>query len=276
MRKLLTLSIATIVLAACSDSNAVTDPATTLTSAAATASGPTASLASATDANAGDKEWQDMGGDEDEDRDPRVKTYRVTITNLTSGQPLSPGVVVTHNRRASLFGLGKRASAGIRAIAEDGDPSVAATALDGARGVYSVITTTAPVGITGGSAFPNSLSFEVTARGNAKLLSLSLMLICTNDGFVGLDAVRLPRGRRAEVYYAAGYDAGTEKNTEVASSIVPPCFGIGPVQGLMGGSDRTPERGRIRPHRGIKGIADLTAAHDWKGPVAKVVVQRIN
>lgn len=262
MRKLLTLTLATLAVAACSDSGTVTEPTT--------------SLASATAADSRENEWNDMGGDEDDDRDPGVKTYKVTITNLTTGQPMSPAVALTHNRRASLFDVGTRASEGIRAIAEDGDPSVAAAALQGARGVYSVLTTTAPIGIKGGTAFPNSLSFEITARGNAKLLSLSTMLICTNDGFSGLDAVRLPRGYRAEVYYGAGYDAGTEKNTEVASSIVPPCFGIGPVTGLMGGGDRTPTNGRIRHHPGIKGIADLTAAHDWKGPVLKVVVQRID
>jgi len=262
MRKLFILSFVTLAIAACSETGTVTEPST--------------SVASATAADSRGHEWDDMGGDDDDDRDPRVKTYRVTITNLTTGQPMSPAVLVTHNRRASLFGAGERASEGIRAIAEDGDPSIAAAALTGARGVYSVVTTTAPIGIKGGTAFPNSLTVEISARGNAKLLSLSTMLICTNDGFGGLDAVRLPRGRRAEVYYAAGYDAGTEKNTEVASSIVPPCFGIGPVQGPMGGGERTVEMGRIRHHRGIKGIADLTAAHDWKGPVAKVVVQRID
>lgn len=261
MRKLLTLSLSAFALAACAENGPVTDPTT--------------SFAAADAAESRDHEWRDTDGDEDDDRDSRTKTYRVTVTNLTTGQPLSPAVVVTHNRRASLFGAGERASEGIREIAENGDPSVAAAALAGARGVFSVITTTAPVGIQGGTAFPSSLSFEITARGNAKRLSLSLMLICTNDGFAGLDAVRLPRGRHAEVYYADGYDAGTERNTEVASSIVPPCFGIGPVQGLVGGGDRPVESGRIRHHPGIAGIADLTAAHDWKGPIAKVTVQRI-
>jgi hypothetical protein len=101
------------------------------------------------------------------------------------------------------------------------------------------------------------------------------MLICTNDGFAGLDGVRLPGGHGEAVYYAAGYDAGTEVNTEVASSIVPPCFGIGPVQGPVGGGDRTAENGTIHHHDGIRGDADLTSAHAWEGPVARITVQRI-
>ena len=47
--------------------------------------------------------------------------------------------------------------------------------------------------------------------------------------------MRLPGGHREEVFYARAYDAGTEVNDEVAGSIVPPCFGIGPVTGLIGG-----------------------------------------
>ncbi len=203
--------------------------------------------------------------------------YRVTITNLTSGQPFSPGVFVTHSRRASLFEVGERASTGIQEIAENGNPAIAAAALQGRSGVSDVVTTAAPVGRMGGGPFASSLSFEIEAEAGANFLSASLMLICTNDGFTGLDAVRLPRGANESVYYADAYDAGTEENDELAGSIVGPCFGIGPVSGLVGGSGRTPEHRRIRHHRNIKGIADLTAAHRWeRGPVARVTVQRIN
>jgi hypothetical protein len=206
-----------------------------------------------------------------------TRTYRVTVTNLTTGQPLSPGVFVTHSRRAALFTERTRASDGIRQIAENGDPSVAAAALAGIRGVHSIVTSAAPVGIVGGAPFPSSLSLEIETGADAHFLSLSLMLICTNDGFAGLDGVRLPGGLDAEaVYYAEAYDAGTERNDELASSIVPPCFGIGPVKGLVGGNGRTPQDGVIRHHRGIKGKADLTSAHGWQGPVARVTVRRIS
>lgn len=248
MRTLSLLTVAALGLAACADTTEVTAPSATV-------------VADASDA--------DHRGESSE------HTYRVTITNLTTGQPLSPGVIVTHTKRVSLFEKGSAASQGIRNIAENGDPSAAAAELTGARGVHAVVATSAPVGIVGGSAFPSSLSFEITAGRSANHLSLSLMLICTNDGFAGLDAVRLPGGHHEAVYYARAYDAGTEVNDEAAGSIVGPCFGIGPVTGLMGGGGRTAENGVVRHHPGIRGIADLTAAHDWDGPVARVVVQRI-
>lgn len=204
-----------------------------------------------------------------------IHRYRVTITNLTSGQPLSPGVLVTHTRRVSLFEMGELASTGIREIAENGDPTAAAAELQGRHGVSDVVTTVAPVGRMGGGPFASTLMTEIDAARSANFLSLSLMLICTNDGFAGLDAVRLPGGFREAVFYAQAYDAGTEANDEVAGSIVPPCFGIGPVSGLVGGSGRTAEHGRVGMHRNIQGVADLTAAHRWDGPVARIIVQRI-
>ena len=249
MRTLSLLALATLTLAACGETDAVTAPVATSLEAAATTA---------------------------DSHESSNRTYRITVTNLTTGQPLSPGVFVTHSRRVSLFSEGTEASAGIREIAENGDPSVAAAALTGAHGVHSVVTTGAPVGIVGGTPFPSSLSFEIEAGGNANLLSLSLMLICTNDGFAGLDGVRLPGGFHDDaVFYAEGYDSGTERNDELAASIVPPCFGIGPVKGLVGGAGHTDQNGVVRHHRGIRGIADLTSAHDWDGPVARITVQRI-
>lgn len=41
------------------------------------------------------------------------RTYEVTIYNTSLGQPLSPPVVATHRRSATLFRVGRRASEGI-------------------------------------------------------------------------------------------------------------------------------------------------------------------
>ncbi len=206
-----------------------------------------------------------------------IRRYRVTITNLTTGQPLSPGVLATHTKEASLFSVGQAASAGVQDIAENGNPELAATELAGARGVFDVVTTGAPVGRVGGPAmFPSTLTAEIDAAANANLLSVSLMLICTNDGFTGADAIRLPGGFQEEVHYTRAYDAGTEVNDEIAGSIVGPCFGIGPVVGPVGGNGRTGETGVVRMHPNVQGtIGDLTSAHAWVGPVARISVQRI-
>jgi len=143
-----------------------------------------------------------------------TRWYDVTIANLTTGQPLSPGVVLTHSKNLSLFEAGTAASDGIRFIAENGDPTTAAAELSGVVGVADLQTTSAPVGMVGGSAFPSSLTLRIGARGNANHLSLALMLICTNDGFTGLDGVQLPGGFDPVSWDTPAYDAGTEVNTE--------------------------------------------------------------
>lgn len=200
-------------------------------------------------------------------------TYEVTITNLTTGQPLSPGVIFTHRGRTSF--LRGHASEGLRAIAENGDPSVAAMELSATKGVFDVVTTAAPIHRIGGPG-PETLTTTITARGKARYLSMGLMLICTNDGVAGLNRVKLPRSYKAKTYFARAYDAGTELNEETYATIVPPCFAIGPTSGPGDGNDRTPEYRRIKRHRGIAGIADLDPElHGWRGPIAQVTVRRM-
>ncbi|WP_026850966.1 spondin domain-containing protein [Gemmatimonas phototrophica] len=202
--------------------------------------------------------------------------YEVTVTNLTTGQPLSPAVAVTHTRDFRLFSAGTAASLGIQAIAEDGNPGVSAAELQGRAGVFQVVTTGAPIGRIGGMPFPSTLRFEIEAAANANYFSFATMLICTNDGFGGVNAIRLPHGATTTMVYAAAYDSGTEVNDEKAGSIVPPCFGIGPVVLAGGGGNRTAEGGVVRMHPGVAGgIGDLTAAHAWTGPVASVSIRRI-
>src|SRR5688572_17431092 len=64
---------------------------------------------------------------DDDDDDGRVNgkgkanAYRVTIRNLTPGQPLSPPVVATHRGDDQLFEVGEPASVGVREIAENGN-----------------------------------------------------------------------------------------------------------------------------------------------------------
>ncbi len=209
---------------------------------------------------------------------PGVKVYEVTLENLTTGQPFSPGVIATHTKKASVFEVGEAASEGIRLIAEDGAPATAVGEVGGTAGVFDVLATTVPVGCIGcgGPPFPTSLTTEITARGSANRLSLAVMLICTNDGFTGLDGVKLPGGFKPKTFYAMGYDAGTEANDELYTSIVDPCGGIGPVAVPGDGmNNRTPTSDVITHHPGIQGGGDLVAAHEWEDPVLKVTVRRL-
>lgn len=106
-------------------------------------------------------------------------------------------------------------------------------------------------------------------------------LICTNDGFTGLDRLSLPNqlGESLSVV-TAGYDAGTEINTEDFADIVPPC------QALMGVSSGEPgtgmsdpalaEGGVIHHHPGIDGGADLLPEiHGWSDPVTLVTITSV-
>lgn len=60
--------------------------------------------------------------------------------------------------------------------------------------------------------FADSVTFQIKARGGDRL-SLATMLICTNDGFTGVDGVKLPE-KGSLVLLTNGSDAGRENNTE--------------------------------------------------------------
>lgn len=207
--------------------------------------------------------------------DAAAQTYEITITNLTTGQPLSPGVIVTHDKQTSVFAVGTPASDGIRFIAENGDPTTAVTELSGAPDVDDVVATTAPVHRIGGPG-PTSLTTTVTARANATRLSVAVMLVCTNDGFAGLDGVALPGGFDPVTYDAMSYDAGTEVNDELSTDIPDGCTAIGPVTGAPDGNGHVAQDGVVQPHPGVQGGAFLEPMeHGWTDPVARVTIRRI-
>lgn len=210
---------------------------------------------------------------------PPLRTYEITIDNLTEGQWFTPAVVGTHRKSADVFSVGESAGFGIKEIAENGniDPLVAALSAD--KHVSAVVVAPSPDGpppIAPGA----STTFEITAEPGAQVLSWVSMLICTNDGFTGLDSIELPKTLQASVnIHTAAYDAGTELNTEHFADLVPPCpqlTGFGD-QGGTGSSDPALAEGDvIRHHSGIIGDADLVPAlHGWSGPVAHVEITRI-
>lgn len=205
--------------------------------------------------------------------------YRVAIYNITSGQPITPPLAVVHKRALSLFRNGHPASFEVKEIAENGnlDPMVALVSADERVADWSVnFGPTAPPLLPG-----EMIEFEVESEGGARHLSLVSMLICTNDGFTGLNSIRLPRqiGRTVSLRGRA-YDAGTEQNTEAWEDLVPPCAqltGFGDQGGTGMSNDALAEGHRIRPHRGIHGHADLQYdPHGWHGAIIRVVVERIS
>jgi hypothetical protein len=216
---------------------------------------------------------------------PDATTYEVTITNLTSGQPLTPPVVAVHRGNNAVFRVGHRASFGVKEIAENGNnaPLLDALAADHrvTQSVQAGDGPLVPAHTPGAAMFDGSVTFTVGGASGTDRLSVVSMLICTNDGFSGVNGVRLPRhvGEHLTVQ-AAGYDAGTEVNTEDFANIVPPCQGlIGVSSGEPGTTMSDPallEAGRIAHHRGILGGADLLpAVHGWTDPVVEISITAI-
>jgi hypothetical protein len=225
------------------------------------------------------------------------RTFEVTITNLTSGQPLTPPVVATHRRGDQVFEVGQPASVGVREIAENGNnaPLLAFLEADpfdrvsafAQAGMGPLVPEGTPGGVEdppSGPEFPDSVTFEITAEGGANRLSFVSMLVCTNDGFTGANGLKLPsKVGRTVTANTAGYDAFTEINDEDLAHIVPPCQGlIGVSSGEAGEGVSNPalaEGGVISHHQGIQGGSDLLPeVHGWDTdePVARITVTLID
>ncbi len=199
----------------------------------------------------------------------RVATYEITITNLTGGQPITPAVFAVHSGSHELFRRGASASTGLQQLAENGGVGVLAAEV-AANPAIAASTVVGAAPLAPGTTA--SMTLEVTGR--ADRFSLAAMLVCTNDGFGGIDGARLPSDIGGERhYYARAYDAGTEVNTELFADLVPPCDGD-PLTGTGVTNPALAEGGTVHRHAGIMGVGDLTEAHAWSGPVLKVTIER--
>ena len=209
------------------------------------------------------------------------KTYKVTITNLTPGQPFTPPVLVTHSDKTGIFTVGEAASLDIQEIAENGNSGPLMDTLGVDVEVHEVVAggvPLVPANNPGGTMFDSSATFMITTKGKAKFLSFASMLICTNDGFTGLDSIKL--GKKKMTVFSVAYDARTEINTEFFADMVPPCQGLIGGMPPVGGTGMTnpllAEDGIIIPHVGIIGGVDLhPGVHGWGDPVAKIVIEKM-
>ena len=188
----------------------------------------------------------------------RTRSWEISVTNLTGGQPLSPPLLVIHSNRADVWSVGTIANHGVAAIAEDADNSVLESALRDLPGIHTVETG------AGGPIAPGATrTYMVETQGNFDRLTVLTMLVNTNDAFTGLDSVKV----RAFTQSTMAYDAGSEHNNERAAYIPGPCCNNPFV--------RDPEGALIGMHEGIIGRGDLDpAVYDWNGPVARIQVSR--
>ncbi|MCW2928307.1 MAG: hypothetical protein JWM86_2275 [Thermoleophilia bacterium] len=221
-----------------------------------------------------------------------IHTYKVTITNLTKGQPLSPPIIATTYGSGQFFKPGGTANWGIQQIAENGNntPLYDSTVLDMKAGyVTDVQRATAPLVPKGSPAdamFDQSVTLTIRAK-NTDRINWASMLGCTNDGFAGFNAARLPRAKGRTVNVPVyDYDAGTEENTEDFADLGAACQGAIGVKSTLGamGTGMTDwtlaEGGSIHRHEGIFGASDdglLEDVHGWNPKkIAKVAVTRLD
>jgi hypothetical protein len=206
------------------------------------------------------------------------REYSVTIENLMSGQPLSPPVAATHKISVNLFSVGANASADVETLAEDGDQSALVTSLGANPDVTDVVDVGAALSLI--NVAGDAATFTITANPGDRL-SIIGMLVCTNDGFAGLNGMAIPKsGNR--LYWVNAYDAGSEDNSQVSENLPDACSTLGP-SALPGDPDGNLNpapaggNGPVALHPGISiGTGELGVSHVWALPVAKVTITRID
>jgi hypothetical protein len=206
----------------------------------------------------------------------------VEITNLTNATYFTPLLVAAHDPKTDLFEVGEPASLHLQAMAEGGDISGLIDDVVAGGGEY----TADPAG--GLLAPGQSTRARLDLHGFAtSRLSVVAMLLPTNDGFVGLDSLKIPREVGTYVYYLNGYDAGTEANDElITGGGAPGVPGIPADPGGNAGTGGVSEVGpdfnpTVHVHRGIVGDMDPTGGssdldsriHRWHDPVARIILR---
>ncbi len=132
--------------------------------------------------------------------------YVVTLTNLTRSQVFSPFIAYSHDKSLFLFRLGEPASDALAGLAQDADRQGLVEELTANYLVKKIIQAEDVL------APGQSSVFTISAAAKYRFLSLASMLVSTNDAFVALNCLKLPRHETTVYLYA--YDAGTEDNDE--------------------------------------------------------------
>ena len=211
----------------------------------------------------------------------------VTVTNLTGGIHFTPLLVAAHPAGTHLFQTGEPASSALQAMAEGGD-------IAGLEGVVSAAGGQFVADPAGGILAP------ATASGVAMLstdaanthLSVTAMLLPTNDGFVGLDGWEIPTEAGTYTLMLNAYDAGSEANDELMNPGAGGAPGVAGIpgdpsgragsggSGVVASTPNDAEPNVVHIHRGqlgdtdaAGGISDLDSrSHRWLNPVARVTV----
>ncbi len=165
---------------------------------------------------------------------------------------MTPPVVALHNapdadNGVRVFEVGQPASLEVIEIAENGDfmPLVSRALAEIDNGSISEAGVAFTDAENPGPLLPGaSASVTLNLAGDDQVLSVVSMVVCTNDGFSGVDSRPLS-AEASDTFTAPIYDAGSETNVLTLDYWVPPCGGEG-----NRGDD---ENGSIMAHPGQSG-----------------------
>lgn len=208
--------------------------------------------------------------------------FDVDIINLTRGSYFTPFLVAAHSDSARVFTSGEVASSGLQAMAEGGDISGIVADLSAENA--TIVENPASGLLAPGARTSTSLNTD-DAPDNTRL-SIVAMILPSNDGFMGLNAIMIPTEPGRYVYNVNAYDAGTEGNDEVVGSGAPgePGYPAPPpvlaASGAGGTGVNATAEGFVHIHRNVLGDDDLAGGvsdidntvHRWLNPVVRVVV----
>jgi len=215
--------------------------------------------------------------------------YTVQITNLTHGQPLAPAAVILHESGFQSFADNEPASMGIEVMAEGGDPSMVIE--------EAMASTDFLDAVNSGAVLPPKSVGDIQTLAVPELdaddlkLTVTTMLVNTNDGFTGLNAADVSNMTVGEskTFMTVTWDAGTEKNTETLSTIPGPAAASAGGGGASAGYDpvRDDLADVVRLHSGVvtsansddaskEGLAMsvLGEAHRFDNPTSRIVITR--
>ncbi|MEJ2911146.1 spondin domain-containing protein [Pseudoalteromonas sp. C12FD-1] len=203
------------------------------------------------------------------------------LTNLTQGIHFTPVLITAHDAEDKLFEVATEASTALQTMAEGGN---IAELMAQASAAGSDMAANPAEGLLAPTA---SASATLMTADTNEYLSLTAMLLPTNDGFVGLDSWKIPTEAGTYTVYLNAYDAGTEQNNElvVEGSGAPGTPGIPAAPGGDAGTGgagltSTDSNVNVHIHPGNLGDDDLNAGssdlsntvHRWLNPVAKLTV----
>ncbi len=155
-------------------------------------------------------------------------TVTISFRNTSTSQPITPPVVALHNAPGTdngirLFEVGQPAIGEVIEIAENGNNTPLADVVTGQIANGTVTAGGVAVPDPAGPLLPGGTSSITLDLASAdQVLSIVAMVVCTNDGFTGVDSRALSTDS-TETFTTPIYDAGSETNVLTLDYWVPPC-----------------------------------------------------